>query len=129
MTTRKFISFLGAAGLTVCLTGCPTTDARTSNQGGGSLISAGAKVLGGEISNLTPDELQVAADTAADITDDPQLAGFVLGDDDAAAIVDFLELNGINTVDDIQRLADNPDSLEIPESLQTLIDGGAFDQF
>lgn len=129
MTTRKFLGLLAAGGLTVCLTGCPTTDTRTSNQGGGSLITAGAKVLGGEISNLTPDELQIAADTAADVSDDPRLSGFALDDDDAAAIVEFLEVNGINTVEDIQRLADNPDALEVPESLQTLIDGGAFDQF
>lgn len=106
------------------LTGCP--DARLSNQGGGSLVSAGVKVAGNQISALTPDELQVLSDTAASAIDDPQFSNFVLSDDEAEAISDFLTVNGLNSISDVQEAVNNPNSLTVPESLQSLVESGAF---
>ncbi len=126
MRTLKYLSLSTAllAALSL-LTGCP--DARLTNQGGGSLISAGAKVAGSSISSLTPDELQVLSDTAVDVINDPRLAGFVLSDEEATAISEFLVANQVDSISDVQQAVNNPNDLTVPDSLEMLFNAGAFD--
>ncbi|GAG03522.1 unnamed protein product, partial [marine sediment metagenome] len=63
--------FLAATLLT--LTGCPFVQNRTNNQGGGSILTAGAKVVGGSMTVLTPDEIQIVTDTVRDVANNPDL--------------------------------------------------------
>ena len=53
---RASFALLLALGLSVA-TGC-SVDPRTSNQGGGSLLSAGTKLMNHQIGSLTADEWQ-----------------------------------------------------------------------
>lgn len=100
--------------------GCPTV--RTSNQGGGSIITVGQKMAEGNVGDLTADEWQIAADNL------PMIAEFAgidltgvtlpsLTDEQAQAIVDLLDENGIQSFDDFATLGE----IEIPAELQTLL--------
>ncbi len=98
---------------------------RTSNQGGGTVLSAGSKLAADELCGLTPDEWQLATDNADMLA---SLAGFDVSgyelppitDEQAEAIVDFLALHGVCTFDDLTALAESPD-LEIPPELEELV--------
>ncbi len=121
LVRRSFIAALAVLG-TAALTGCPSADSRTGNQGGGSLISAGAKVAGGSMTDLTADEIQILGDVIA--TRSTRFAGVEITDEQATAAVDFLEANDLNTVNEIKALVDNPGSITIPDSVQALLDAG-----
>jgi hypothetical protein len=115
-----------AAALGLCLstlTGCPFIDARTSNQGGGNLLSAVDKVVGGRLASLTPDEVQILGDTASNLNDQVKV---FLSDGEAADAVLFLVENELNSFEDIARFADeasqDPDSVQVPESLIKLVE-------
>lgn len=99
--------------------GCLGVDSRLTNQGGGNLITAAAKAAAGKLNSLTPDEIQIASDFAIDQLN---LAGEPLTDDQAEAVVTFLEDNQLKTVDDIQGLADNPGDVVISEEVRTAIE-------
>lgn len=130
MRQIKSISITAAiVGMLALLTGCPTVSTRLTNQGGGSLLSAGAKVAGNNLLALTPDELQILSDTAAAAIDDPQIAGFEMSDAEASALLEFLEVNAIDSIDDLQAVVDDPGALTIPDSLESLTDAGAFGGF
>jgi len=110
------------------LTGCPQPVTRTNNQGGGSILTASLKIAGGQMSQLTPDEIQILADTLT--SSRSELALPPLTDEQAQAVSDFLVAHNINTVDDIQRVIDeaesNPGSVVIPDSVRQLFEAGAF---
>lgn len=112
------------------LTGCIfPTDPRTSNQGGGNILTATGKIASGQLSSLTPDEIQILADTAAQAN--PQIPDIQLTDEQAQAASDFLKANNVNTVEDVQNLIEqaqqDPNSIVIPDSVTALFDAGAFD--
>lgn len=99
----------------------PSPTERTTNQGGGSLLSAATKLSSGQISEWTPDEVQVLGDTLTQLAaenGDP-VEGLEYTDPQAAAIVDFLQMNDINTLedwDDVKSQYDqDPNSVAIPE--------------
>lgn len=125
----KYKTFLVATlALTlVGLTGCPVaaTPSRTSNQGGGNLVTAGAKIAGGSIASLTPDELQVITDKAVEVN--PNIDIPELSDEEAAAAVDFLVANDLNTLDDvvnlIQEAETDPNAIVVPDSVMSVLEG------
>lgn len=124
MKSMKLVATAMLMSAVVTLTGCPVSDARTSNQGGGSLLTAGTKIAASNISGLTADEIQILGDTASEFN--AQVPA--LSDEQADAISEFLVQNDINSVDDIQAIVDDPGSLVIPDGLEELFSGGAFDQ-
>lgn len=131
MMTRRIRFPVVAAGLIACavlLTGCPAMDPRTSNQGGGNILTAGAKLAAGRISTLTPDEVQILGDTVS--ANSPQV-DIRITDEQAADAVDFLNRYNVNTIRDIERLVEqsqrDPDSIEIPESILELFESGGFE--
>lgn len=121
---RTCVAFLSAAGV-LTLGGCPFFVTRTNNQGGGTIFSAVSKFTSNNMTNLTPDEIQIVTDTVSDLS--PQVE-ILVGDEEAQAAVDFLVANNLNSVQDVAALVeeagDNPDAVVIPESLQQLIDSG-----
>lgn len=127
MRKPLMIGLIGMLGL-LTLTGCPQQTSRTNNQGGGNIITAGAKVAGGNIASLTPDEVQVLADKVSSSRTNLNIPE--LTDEQAEAAVDFLVANNINSIQDvqdlIQQVEDDPESLEIPDSVQELLDAGLF---
>jgi hypothetical protein len=90
---------------------------RTTNQGGGTLITAVEKVLDGEASTLTPDEIQVVVDKRTEGDAHPQ----ELTDAQAQAISDFLVLNEIDTVDEWNAVHD-AGTATIPDGAEELFD-------
>lgn len=125
MTSRswKLAAVAMALGLLPMIAGCP--DPRTSNQGGGSVLSAASKLSGGNVGDMTADEWQIAADNL------PTLAEFAgidvsqveiphITDEQAQAIVDFLLAYDIQSLEDFYALDIN--EIEIPEVLQSLVD-------
>ena len=129
--SRIGLCVLSAVVLTVGV-GCP--DARTSNQGGGSLLTVMTTLLSNPeclpIGELNPDELQILMDNLQ------MLAGQFgyslpegviissLTDEQAQAIADFLDDNGIVCLSDLQNLASNVESgeVEMPDGLMELTD-------
>ncbi|TWT41249.1 hypothetical protein RAS1_39430 [Phycisphaerae bacterium RAS1] len=99
--------------------GCPGSDARTSNQGGGSLLSAGSKVLNDQLSSLNADEVQLATDV---ILSQPDSVIAPLSDEQAQAIVNILADNNLNSLDDIQNAIDNPDQFNISDEDQKVLE-------
>ncbi|TWT41250.1 hypothetical protein RAS1_39440 [Phycisphaerae bacterium RAS1] len=80
-------------------------DERLGNQLGGELRTAFDKITGGSLSTLTPDEVQVYGDEAADVDDALNLA---LTDVEAQAIVDTFRLNNLATVTQLGAFLDDP---------------------
>ena len=128
----RSIKQFGICGLIVMLlitvVGCPSLDPRTSNQGGGNIITAGAKIAGGNVGDLNPDEWQILTDELSslgqslgiDIPSDFTIDQ--LSDDQAQAIVDVLDQYNINTMEELQAAIDNGTITEndIPAALQDL---------
>ena len=109
------IVLLAAFGLLAAL-GCGS-DPRTSNQGGGSIISATSKLNEGAIGDMTADELQILGDAA---TTWGGMEIPMLSDDDAGLIVDFLDENEIDTIDELTAALQSGE-LEIPDELLALV--------
>lgn len=121
MFTRK-IALAAAAASLAGIAGCPTTgESRTENQGGGSVVTAGIKVLNSNLAALTADEVQILVDRVDErkpnITID-------LTDEQAQAIVDFLADNGLTSISAVAAVIQNPDGLVIPPSLEALVEAG-----
>lgn len=115
------------AALTATLAGCvfPAAPARTSNQGGGNLITLGVKVTQGQLTTTTADEWQILFDTVSEANASLDVE---LTDDQAEAVVDFLVENNLDSFQDIEDLItqveQDPSLIEqivIPDSLMTLI--------
>lgn len=110
LTARHIVLFLMGIGL-LAETGCiGASDARTSNQGGGNLLSAASKLMEGNIGGLTPDEWQILGDNVPKLAAQYGIKGInlpVLSDDQAAAIVDFLAAYQISTIDDLVNAIDS----------------------
>lgn len=125
MTLSRTIALTITGSLLISVTGCPFGDSRTTNQGGGTVVTAAGKVVGGQMTLLTPDEIQIVSDTISDLS--PEVSLFI-GDDEAAVAVDFLRANNLNSLEDIaafaKEAANNPGSVVIPESLTQLLDSG-----
>jgi hypothetical protein len=104
MDARKRVWLVVVASVAlVALTGCPTLGGRTNNQGGGSLISAGLKISQDNLDALTADEIQIAADF---LINQQNLPIPPLSDDQAAAVVQFMADNNIQTKADFEALKD-----------------------
>jgi anti-anti-sigma regulatory factor len=123
MRTHNVTLILAGSALLV-VGGCPF-DARLTNQGGGSIFTAVGKIVDQRLSRLTPDEVQILTDTVSDLA--PQVSIFV-EDEEAQAAVDFLDANGLDTIDDLAQFAEDaaadPRGVSIPESLEQLIESG-----
>jgi hypothetical protein len=114
----RFATAIAALSL-FSLTGCiPPVEDRLNNQGGGNIVTAAAKVASQQLSSLTPDEIQAAADLAIQQFGAPIQP---LSDDEAAAVARFLKDNLLNKVEDIQALANNPDSVVISPEVQAAV--------
>jgi hypothetical protein len=102
MNARKWLVVgLLCCTMLVSLGGCPLVQTRTSNQGGGNLITAGLKIANDNLGGLTPDEIQVLTDLAISQASLPIPA---LTDAQAAAITQFMDDNNLNTIADVQDL-------------------------
>lgn len=80
---------------------------RTGNQFGGDLESAFDKVSGGRLNDLTPDEVQIYADAA---TEEDESIDFDITDEEAAATVNLLVENGIDSTDALSTFLNNSNS-------------------
>jgi hypothetical protein len=70
-----------------------------SNQGGGTVLSAVAKVTSGELTSLTPDEVQLLAEGAGELLPDLDLPP--LTDEEAQAVVDVLVEFELDSMEDV----------------------------
>lgn len=105
------------------LAGCPeATESRLTNQGGGSLISAGLKAAQNDFCGLTADEWQILADNAPSLAqqygiqinfDIPELT-----DEQAEGIVNYVNSHGLCTIDAIKNAAET--TTEVPPELAAL---------
>lgn len=122
MTTRFWIG-VACAGLTVLsLGGCPQGDTCDSANPV-VLIQAATKFANCGLQDLTTCELRVLAATVSEISPDVDIT---INDEQAQAAIDFLQANDVNCLTDLQALIivaqSNPAAIQIPESLQQLID-------
>ena len=108
-TAWRRAMFLVVAGLLIPAIGC--MDTRTSNQGGGSMLSAMSKITAGNIGDLTADEIQILTDAYGYYGESAALS-----DEEAQAIVDWLDQNNVQTVGDLENTGITP-----PPELESLI--------
>lgn len=119
LRTAAIVVATGAASFV--LSGCIglSTDSRTSNQGGGDIVTAGLKAAQGQLSSLTPDEIQAASDFAI------QQSGAdaePMTDEQAAAVSSFLKDNSINSVEDFEALAENPENVVVGQDVEEAVE-------
>ncbi len=116
MNARKMSVLVTCGMCLLVLAGCfalPWT--RTGNQGGSTPISLLAKLAAGNIGDLNPDDVQVMTDVVRDVANAPISE---VSDDLAAAIVETIEANGIQTLQDLEALAgQDPNDIVIPDSV------------
>lgn len=121
----RFFGFIMFASAGLLLAGCPFQDERTSNQGGGSVITAVSKITGGRMTGLTADEIQILGDTVSDLSPEIDIN---INDEQAAAVTDFLEANNLDSINEVEdfvhQAEDDPSSVVIPQSLIDLIESG-----
>ncbi|HPF40029.1 MAG TPA: hypothetical protein P5081_03780 [Phycisphaerae bacterium] len=85
---------------------------------GESILSAGAKVAGGQISELTANEIKILNETVVGVlaSTNPGFTAEPLTDAQASALSSFFKANSLNTIEDFEQLQQtaesNPDSLE-----------------
>lgn len=125
MTMRKILLGAASAALLMTLTGCPfSVDNRLNNQGGGTILTATGKVTSERLSTLTPDEIQILADTANGLVEEVDVT---LTDDEAAILSELLvanQINGFTDIEDLVRQAEeDPDSIIIPEGVESIAEG------
>lgn len=129
MIARKVIAVtLISLATVVWLGGCPTTGdgGRLCNQPGpicSNIITAGGKVLANNLGALTPDDIQVLSDKAIEVSG-ANVAQ--LTDEQAEAVVNVMDANGIDTIEDLQNVIiqaqANPGSVNISaEDLEVLM--------
>ncbi len=125
MSGRKLHLFgIATVLIALALTGCfsmPWT--RTGNQGGGTIVTATAKLASGQLGALTPDEIQILTDAAI------RLSGVnvpPVTDEQAAAVVKFLSDNNVETLDDLKALIEqaeqDPTSIVISDEVREVIE-------
>jgi len=113
---------VACAGLAL-LAGCVSVSSeRTSNQGGGSMLTAGAKVANNQLADLTADEIQLLADMISELAEEVDI---FLTDEDAAVIRDFLMQNNLNSIEDIQNLIAEAQAADDPLSVVVIPRGAA----
>ena len=96
LTSAEKRAGLEALGIDTITINAILTDDRTGNQFGGDLESAHAKVTGRRLNDLTPDEVQIYADAASE---EDSSFSFDINDEQAAATVNMLVENGIDSTD------------------------------
>jgi len=101
---RAQLSALGIPDLTI---NALLRDVTNANQFGGTLESALNKVQGGQLDQMTPDEIQLYADAT-------NQASF--SDAQAQSLTDLYDQAGIHTRDELKDYLDNPAS-ELPAGL------------
>ena len=105
MKKRKGFGIVVVAGVIAALVaGCGSTplsneNDELSNQGGGSLITAGLKIATESMTDLTPDEIQIIATSGADLLGVDELPE--IDDDQAQLIVDLLVDYDLSSIDEI----------------------------
>lgn len=82
-------------------------DTRTANQFGGDLRTAFNKVVGGTMSEMTPDEIQLYADGTAVVQ---------FSDSQAQTILDFFVDTAVDTRDDLEQVLDD-DQVALPSTI------------
>jgi len=124
MQEKKSVALLAVCGVTILgLTACSLLlpslpGSRTNNQGGGTVASGYSKVTGGRLTALTPDEIQLLTDYAISQGLVENLEA--LTDDQAAAILQFLKDNNINSIEDFENL--DPNNIVISDEVREAIE-------
>ncbi|MFN0136214.1 MAG: hypothetical protein ACKVS9_08875 [Phycisphaerae bacterium] len=101
---REALRALGIDDLTI---NAILRDTRTANQFGGDLRTAFNKVVGGTLSEMTPDEVQIYGDATAVTT---------FSDSQAQTILDFFVDAAIDTRDDLEQVLDD-DQIALPSTI------------
>ena len=118
---RTIVPTLCCATL-ILISGCmlSTPGSRTNNQGGGSLITAAMKYNSNNLSALTADEVQIVTDELIaqyNLPIDP------LTDEQAAAIIQFMADNNLNTIEDFQALREaDADDIIISDDVRDVLE-------
>jgi hypothetical protein len=96
---------------------------RTGNQGGSNLLQAVGKLLSNRLGTLNPDDIQVLADAAV------QIGGVNIPpvtDEQAAAVVSFINANQITTVESLEEMVhrgeQDIDSIVIPDDVREVLE-------
>ncbi len=114
----------GFVAVAVCglglLGGCLGAASRTNNQGGGSLLSAVLKYQ--NLTALNPDEIQIVTDFIIENVEEVPEQVEPLTDDQAAAVVEFIDDNNLNTVAAVQALIDNPGDVVISDNVRQVLE-------
>jgi len=112
-------------------------DPRTSDGGGGSLLSASGKAVAGQLTEMTQDELQLLADQVTGVVRllNPNVNVPPLTNQQADALLEFLNANslpgvggnGLNSLDELRRFVEaglaDPSIVVVPQSILDAFDG------
>lgn len=109
MNRRMWTALAVSASMVLALGGCPATDT----------LTALTKILNSNISTLSTGEIIALANIADSVS--PDFDG--LSEEEAGIISDFLKVNELNSISDVENAINNPGDLEIPDGLEELLDG------
>lgn len=103
---------------------------RTTDGGGGNILTAGVKVANGTMTQLTQDEMQILSDQVSSLVAaaSPGTTLPEMTNDQADAFIEFLTVNtvpggmsGLNSIEDLQNFAAaaqaDPSIVNVPDSL------------
>lgn len=113
-------TFVATVGISMTMGGCPT-DCASGDPA--ALVGLAQKIADCRMLEITACEIQLASKVANEASDeiDTELTA-----EEAEAAVDFLKLNDIKCIEELEALYEcarqDPDCAQIPDSLQSLID-------
>lgn len=113
---------IGAVGLLACGCSLSLPGSRTCDQGCSDPVQATSKILGNDVGGLNPDDVQVLTDLAMQVSG---VAFPEVTNEQAAAVVSFLQANGITTLQSLQaKIAQaeaDPSSIVIPDDVLAVL--------
>ncbi|MCK6486314.1 MAG: hypothetical protein HUU22_17095 [Phycisphaerae bacterium] len=118
-TTACVATLFGVAGCGLLFN--PFVDPRLTDGGGGNLLTASLKALGGQMTQLTQDEMQFLSDQTRALILAVDPAAPVLPpmtNEQADAVVNFLDSNNLDGLEDLATLAEQAEA--DPGSIQGL---------
>jgi hypothetical protein len=128
LTAQEMRTQLADLGLDSSTINALLKSQRLGNQFGGDLRTAYEKVVGGQLSSLTPDEVQIYGDEATTVVNDSTTLSVAYTDTEAQAVLDFFVQNQINTVQELSAYL-NDSSNTVPATIPSGTLQGLFVDF
>ncbi len=113
MKIRSLSSLAVLCCTVLLITGCPSVTPLENE------VTWGLKAASGQLTNATANEWKAITEKVDEAVPETNIT---MTDEQAAAVVDFVQVNNLDSIEDIITLLENPQDVEIPDSMTQLFE-------